>query len=99
MRGKKLFGVIAFLVVVLVATAWFAVAANGSDDSSMPDIEEATELLKSELITKPGFVGIGHSKDVINVYLVNNESGRDLPDEYKGYPVQKIITGEISIED
>ena len=99
MYWKKLSIVIVFAVAALLVTACFALGANGSNGGSMPDIVEATELLKSELITNPGFVGISHFGDRINVYLVNEESGRDVPDDYMGYPVKKIVTGEISSEN
>ena len=96
MKAKKLFAVVALLTVTLVFTGSFAAAAGDSKADLKLGIGEATELLKTKLITTPGFVGISRSGDTINVYVVNEESGSNLPNDYRGHPVRKIVTGEIT---
>lgn len=62
-------------------------------DRNMRSIKAAA---KEELGHIRGVEGLGLGEGVLRVYVRNAEVRKRLPSEYRGVPVESVVTGEIS---
>ncbi|MBI2328365.1 MAG: hypothetical protein HYU85_01745 [Chloroflexi bacterium] len=90
MKGKT-FLVIGILVILSMV---FGISSGFAMGNSKGSIEEAREKLEERVIGVPGIAGITHSEEEIMVFLENEGAGKDVPDRFMGFPVQKKVTGK-----
>lgn len=70
-------------------------AAYGSQHE--PDLQSVKAAAKRQFGSVPGVEGLGLGENSLHIYVGDEEVGKQLPSEFRGVPVEIVVTGPISV--